>query len=136
MNIKLIASSLAACVLAACQSPDSMPGKGFDPSVMNDTRTGNYQTTPVNMPDEFYECKKGMGVKVKYLGNSRISIAMDTDSRATAVLSQTRAASGELYTNPQGLYGKRTEWHQKGGETVFEFSDPYGNLTETTCVKK
>nr|WP_281168321.1 MliC family protein [Conchiformibius kuhniae] len=88
------------------------------------------------MPDEHYACRTGQGVTVRYLGNSRIALSLNTDRNARAVLKQTRAASGELYTAGKGLYGKATEWHQKNGEAVFEFRDRYGNKTATVCRKK
>ncbi|WP_304335428.1 MliC family protein [Conchiformibius steedae] len=141
MNIQLFAAAAAAvCALAACQSNANQNNGMNQPQnhhhhSMNNQQ-GNFQPTPVNMPDEYYGCRNGMGVTIQYIGNDRIALSTNTDSKARAVLSQTRAASGELYTNPQGLYGKPTEWHQKAGDAVFAFSDPYGNKTETVCRKQ
>lgn len=138
MNIKLFAAAATAvCALAACQS-NANQNNGMNQAQNHHHRgmnnqQGNFQSTPVNMPDEHYSCRNGMGVTIQYIGNDRIALSLNTDNKARAVLSQTRAASGELYTAAQGLYGKPTEWHQKAGEAVFAFSDPYGNKTQTFC---
>lgn len=130
MKIQLIAASAAAvCALAACQSPATG-------HTVHGTQTGNHQAQAVNMPDEQFVCRNGMTATVKYVGNSRIAVSIDTDNRTVAVMPQVRAASGEMYAANNGLYGKPTQWHQKDGEAAFLFHDPHGNKTETVCRRK
>jgi len=77
-----------------------------------------------------FECENGLSVQARRAGGNRMELNMDGK---TAVLSGDTAASGERYVSANGLYGKATEWHQKGGEAYFEFTDPYGNKVETSC---
>ena len=144
MNVKLLAASFtAACALAACQSNGMANGNnmgntmhnGMNHGGMHNQQQGNYMPVPQNMPDEKFKCRNDMTVTIKYLGNDRIGLSINTDTSTSAVLSQARAASGELYTGERGLYNKATSWHQKAGEAYFSFRDPYNNLVETTCNK-
>lgn len=138
MNVKLLAASFAAaCGLAACQSNGMANGNmGNDMhSGMHNHQQGNYMPVPQNMPDEKFKCRNGTDVTIKYLGNDRIGLSISTDTSAQAVLTQTRAASGELYTTTNGLYNKATSWHQKAGDAMFSFRDPYNNVVETSCRK-
>ncbi|ROV55924.1 hypothetical protein EGS38_06955 [Neisseria chenwenguii] len=84
-------------------------------------------------PDRRFECRNGMTATVKYsAGIDRINLFVDTVGQEIT-LNRSRAASGELYTAGNGFYGKRTEWHQKGGSGILSLTDPYGNFVETTC---
>lgn len=148
MNVKLLAASFAAAgALAACQSNGMANGNNMGNTMHNgmnqsgmhnhahNQQQGNYMPVPQNMPDEKFKCRNDMTVTIKYLGNDRIGLSINTDASTSAVLSQARAASGELYTGERGLYNKATSWHQKAGEAYFSFRDPYNNLVETTCNK-
>ncbi|MDO1510322.1 MULTISPECIES: MliC family protein [unclassified Neisseria] len=78
-----------------------------------------------------FECRNGLYVNVRPLGSDRIELRLD-DKRS--VLNIARSGSGSLYTSSRGLFGNRTEWHQKDGSAIFNFTDPYGNRVETTCA--
>lgn len=77
-----------------------------------------------------FSCQNGLAIAVNSLDTERVELSLD-DQRA--VLQIAVAASGERYTSSQGLFGNATEWHQKGGEGILEFVDPYGNRVETVC---
>lgn len=138
MNMKVLASSCAAVLaLAACQTNGGS---------MSSYHNGHVHAMPAGhahhgmsghaaVSEQKFGCRTGQTVTVKHLGNDRIAVSLDTDTNANAVLTQARAASGELYVADNGLYQKRTEWHQKGGEAAFTFADPYGNVVETVCSR-
>lgn len=77
-----------------------------------------------------FECENGFIVEVQHSGQDRLTLIHD-GKRAN--LKREVSASGERYAAKNGLYGKPTEWHQKGNEAFFQFSDPYGNNVETSC---
>ena len=77
-----------------------------------------------------FECVNGLIVEVQHSGQDRLTLIHD-GKRAN--LKREVSASGERYAAKNGLYDKPTEWHQKGNEAFFQFSDPYGNNVETTC---
>ncbi len=147
MNIKfLTASVVAAYALSACQTAPTKVEKmekKMDSVKMDMEKKMDSKKTSMEkkmnsakkaVSQQRFECRNGMTVSIQRAGDSRIILGIDTDTQKTA-LTQARAASGELYVNDNGLYGKRTEWHQKAGKAVFEFNDKYGNLVETDCSK-
>ena len=71
-----------------------------------------------------------MSVHVRSLSTDSIELRLDDKH---AVLKSAVAGSGERYTSNTGLFGKGAEWHQKGSEAFFAFTDPYGNKVETSC---
>ena len=77
-----------------------------------------------------YNCENGLSVRVRQLGGDRIERALD-DKRA--ILNAAVSGSGERYTAGSGLFGRGAEWHSKGNEAYFEFTDPYGNKVNTSC---
>lgn len=79
-----------------------------------------------------FECENGVGGSLSQTDVNGLRISLNTDSQSTH-LPRVRAASGALFASDNGLYGKRTEWHEKNGEAVFQFADPYGNVVETRC---
>ncbi|MDO5091296.1 MAG: MliC family protein [Cardiobacteriaceae bacterium] len=117
---------LPACLaLAACGGSQSQSSQSAD-MAKPDMAQQNMQPT-----DGRFECQNGLAVNIAYQGE-QVSITLDDK---TAMLYPARAASGELYGTDKGLFGKVTEWHQKGGEAFLMFEDPYGNSVETTCRK-
>lgn len=82
-----------------------------------------------------FECRNGMTVTVLRHGEERITVSTNTDT-GRATLQIAASGSGERYVSNQGLYGKNTEWHEKNGEAVFTFTDPYNNQVETQCRVK
>lgn len=88
---------------------------------------------PVVAGYESYDCENGLAVGIKQLNDEQISLMLNEDATQLTIAP---AASGELYLNEQGLFGKRTEWHTKNKEAAFSFYDQYGNLVETTCRAK
>lgn len=136
MNIRtLIAISVLGLTAAACTSNSNSNKTSTTNS--STTSSASHTTSSVAKNEavsrnETFECRNGMTVSLTQNNVNSLSISVDTNN-SSATLHRTQAASGELYTNKQGLNGKNTEWHEKGGEAVFEFSDPYGNVTETVC---
>ncbi|MDO4775997.1 MAG: MliC family protein [Cardiobacteriaceae bacterium] len=120
--MKSIALLLPACLaLTACvgsgsgNEPVPQRQQGFNDAM----KAGNQ-----------FSCQNGLAIAVNSLGTERVELHLD-DQRA--VLQIAVAASGERYTADKGLFGNATEWHQKGGEGMLEFVDPYGNRVETVC---
>ncbi|MDO4644095.1 MAG: MliC family protein [Cardiobacteriaceae bacterium] len=131
----LIIPGLAALSLAACVSsgggaapqqgaPMNMAGNGSSAMPNN--------APPAAMPNgaAHFDCQNGLGVNVRNLSNEQIEVRVDDKS---AVLQRDVSGSGERYTSNNGLFGRGAEWHQKGNEAFFGFTDPYGNKVETTC---
>ena len=93
-------------------------------------------TTTTAMPistrciDASFNCENGLSVHVRSLSTDSIELNLDDKQ---AVLKSAVAGSGERYTSNTGLFGKGAEWHQKGSEAFFAFTDPYGNKVETSC---
>ena len=77
-----------------------------------------------------FDCENGLGVNIRNLSVNQIELSLDDK---TALLNNAVAASGERYVSNNGLFGRGAEWHQKGGEAFFAFTDSYGNKVETTC---
>ena len=138
MNIRtLIAISILGLTTAACTSNSNSNSTKTSTTNSSTTSSASHTTSSVAKNEavsrnETFECRNGMTVSLTQNNVNSLSISVDTNN-SSATLHRTQAASGALYTNKQGLNGKNTEWHEKGGEAVFEFSDPYGNVTETVC---
>ncbi|EGZ45219.1 lipoprotein [Neisseria wadsworthii 9715] len=124
MKIKSLLSVAAVLTLAACVVPVSNQTPSHDHSHHH----GHSQAQSGAATQ--FTCQNGLSVQVRQLSDSKIELTLD-DKRA--VLTQTRSASGELYTANKGLFGSGAQWHSKGGEAFFSFADPYGNKVETSC---
>lgn len=139
MNIRYLSAAVAACVLAACQSPTQNTTNVSTPTTQINQTAPTVNTNTVSNPvlakAQKFECKKGMTATVKYLGNDTISLVVDTIG-AEIKLTQAVSGSGERFVNNNGFYNKTTEWHQKGNSGYFVFTDPYGNTVETSCSAK
>lgn len=137
-----LAAGLSACVLP----PDNGRDDGYrrdDRPRRDDGRThGEWRddsrrderrdSVPATPGNGSFRCDNGMNARVEYLGQDRIRIAVDTIGSAT-VLNRAVSGSGERYASKQGFYNHATEWHEKGGDAVFSFTDPYGNRVDTSC---
>ncbi|HHK5608623.1 TPA: MliC family protein [Neisseria cinerea] len=123
MNIKFFTPAALVLLLAACAAPELHHHGRYD-----SMQPVQHKVTQV--PDGVFSCENGLSVHVRQLGSGKVELRLD-DKRA--VLSSAVAASGERYTAEHGLFGNGTEWHQKGGEAFFGFTDAYGNSVETSC---
>ncbi|HFC8547612.1 TPA: MliC family protein [Neisseria lactamica] len=123
MNIRFFALTVPVLSLAACAASEAYDGggRGHMPPVQNQAGPADFRA---------FSCENGLSVRVRQLGSGKVELRLD-DKRA--VLSSAVAASGERYTAENGLFGSGTEWHQKGGEAFFGFTDAYGNSVETFC---
>ncbi|EGV36866.1 MliC family protein [Neisseria weaveri] len=117
MKLKALLALTAASALSACV-------------VLEDAgmHTHKVDTTP-----KHFSCDNGLSVQVRNVDHDKLELKLDDKA---AVLTATTSASGELYTSNQGLFGHGAEWHQKGNEAYFEFTDPYHNKVNTTCNMK
>ncbi|HFC6387178.1 TPA: MliC family protein [Neisseria bacilliformis] len=131
MKAKILTALAAALALAACAAPehDHDHERGHDHG-RREHRHDHGGEGSEGQGGGRFECENGLSVQARRAGGNRMELNMDGK---TAVLSGDIAASGERYVSANGLYGKATEWHQKGGEAYFEFTDPYGNKVETSC---
>lgn len=130
----IIAVAVSGLVLTACAGMDNEP-RQHD---RHEQHRGNRYENAQNRMDERnernarFECENGVGGSLSQTDVNGLRISLNTDSQS-AHLPRVRAASGALFASDNGLYGKRTEWHEKNGEAVFQFADPYGNVVETRC---
>ena len=122
MKVKALLAIVASLSLAACAVPDEAPRHGG-----HDHGHAHQQQGGINAS---FNCENGLAVHVRSLSTDSIELRLD-DKRA--VLKSAVAGSGERYTSNKGLFGKGAEWHQKGSEAFFAFTDPYGNKVETSC---
>lgn len=130
MKVKALLILASALSLAACAAPNSPPPHRHDDGHRHD-RADRQQGRPDRMANvRTFSCENGLSVQVRNLNSEQLELRLD-DKRA--VLSSAVAASGERYTASSGLFGRGAEWHQKGGEAFFGFTDPYGNQVETSC---
>ena len=126
MKVKALLAIVASLSLAACAVPDEAPRHhGHDHG--HDHGHAHQQQGGINAS---FNCENGLAVHVRSLSTDSIELRLD-DKRA--VLKSAVAGSGERYTSNKGLFGKGAEWHQKGSEAFFAFTDPYGNKVETSC---
>ena len=126
MKVKALLAIVASLSLAACAVPDEAPRHhGHD----HGHNHGHAQQQQGGINASF-NCENGLAVHVRSLSTDSIELRLD-DKRA--VLKSAVAGSGERYTSNTGLFGKGAEWHQKGSEAFFAFTDPYGNKVETSC---
>ena len=130
MKVKALLAIVASLSLAACAVPDEAPRHhGHDHGHSHGHSHGHAHQQQGGINASF-NCENGLAVYVRSLSTDSIELRLD-DKRA--VLKSAVAGSGERYTSNKGLFGKGAEWHQKGSEAFFAFTDPYGNKVETSC---
>ena len=126
MKVKALLAIVASLSLAACAVPDEAPRHhGHDHG--HNHGHAHQQQGGINAS---FNCENGLAVHVRSLSTDSIELRLDDKH---AVLKSAVAGSGERYTSNKGLFGKGAEWHQKGSEAFFAFTDPYGNKVETSC---
>ena len=126
MKVKALLAIVASLSLAACALPDEAPRHGGHDHGHNHGHA-HQQQRGINAS---FNCENGLAVHVRSLSTDSIELRLDDKH---AVLKSAVAGSGERYTSNTGLFGKGAEWHQKGSEAFFAFTDPYGNKVETSC---
>lgn len=128
MKVKALLAIVASLSLAACAVPDEAPRHhGHSHGHNHDHGHAHQQQGGINAS---FNCENGLAVHVRSLSTDSIELNLDDKQ---AVLKSAVAGSGERYTSNTGLFGKGAEWHQKGSEAFFAFTDPYGNKVETSC---
>jgi len=132
MKVKALLAIVASLSLAACAVPDEAPrhgghDHGHSHGHNHDHGHAHQQQGGI---DASFNCENGLSVHVRSLSTDSIELNLDDKQ---AVLKSAVAGSGERYTSNTGLFGKGAEWHQKGSEAFFAFTDPYGNKVETSC---
>ena len=128
MKVKALLAIVASLSLAACAVPDEAPRHhGHSHGHNHDHGHAHQQQGGINAS---FNCENGLAVHVRSLSTDSIELRLDDKH---AVLKSAVAGSGERYTSNTGLFGKGAEWHQKGSEAFFAFTDPYGNKVETSC---
>lgn len=119
----LMAACVCAATLAACtETIPLQPAAPRPPSPP--------PSVPHAKATQRFQCQNGLTLQVRFLSTDKAEIQLDNQR---AVLTNAVAASGERYVSRKGLFGRNTEWHQKGGEGMLNFVDPYGNAVETSC---
>ncbi len=127
MKVKALLAIAAAMSLAACAAPEAhQHDYGHRHEHNHDHGRAHDHDTRV----QSFSCENGLSVQIRNLNTDQVELRLDDK---VATLSSAVAGSGERYVANQGLFGKGAEWHQKGSEAFFGFTDPYGNKVETSC---
>ena len=127
MKVKALLAIAAAMSLAACAAPEAhQHDYGHRHEHNHDHGRAHDHDTRV----QSFSCENGLSVQIRNLNTDQVELRLDDK---VATLSSAVAGSGERYVANQGLFGKGAEWHQKGNEAFFGFTDPYGNKVETSC---
>jgi hypothetical protein len=127
MKVKALLAIAAAMSLAACAAPEAhQHDHGHRHEHNHDHGRAHDHDTRV----QSFSCENGLSVQIRNLSTDQVELRLDDK---VATLSSAVAGSGERYVANQGLFGKGAEWHQKGSEAFFGFTDPYGNKVETSC---
>ena len=132
MKVKALLAIAAAMSLAACAAPEAHRHDHGQHHEHNHAHEHGHQHHDMHNHDrvQSFSCENGLSVQVRNLSTNQVELRLDDK---VATLSSAVAGSGERYVANQGLFGKGTEWHQKGSEAFFGFTDPYGNKVETSC---
>ena len=127
MKVKALLAIAAAMSLAACAAPEAhQHDYGHRHEHNHDHGRAHDHDTRV----QSFSCENGLSVQIRNLNTDQVELRLDDK---VATLSSAVAGSGERYVANQGLFGKGAEWHRKGSEAFFGFTDPYGNKVETSC---
>ena len=127
MKVKALLAIAAAMSLAACAAPEAHQ---HDHGHRHEHNHDHGRTHDHDARVQSFSCENGLSVQIRNLSTDQVELRLDDK---VATLSSAVAGSGERYIANQGLFGKGAEWHQKGSEAFFGFTDPYGNKVETSC---
>lgn len=127
MKVKALLAIAAAMSLAACAAPEAHQ---HDHGHRHEHNHDHGRTHDHDARVQSFSCENGLSVRIRNLSTDQVELRLDDK---VATLSSAVAGSGERYVANQGLFGKGAEWHQKGSEAFFGFTDPYGNKVETSC---
>lgn len=127
MKVKALLAIAAAMSLAACAAPEAYR---HDHGQRHEHNHDHGRAHDHDTRVQSFSCENGLSVQVRNLSTDQVELRLDDK---VATLSSAVAGSGERYVANQGLFGKGAEWHQKGSEAFFGFTDPYGNKVETSC---
>lgn len=132
MKVKALLAIAAAMSLAACAAPEAhQHDHGHRHEHNHDHgRAHEHDHQHHDTRVQSFSCENGLSVQIRNLSTDQVELRLDDK---VATLSSAVAGSGERYVANQGLFGKGAEWHQKGSEAFFGFTDPYGNKVETSC---
>jgi hypothetical protein len=127
MKVKALLAIAAAMSLAACAAPEAHQ---HDHGHRHEHNHDHGRAHDHDVRVQSFSCENGLSVQIRNLSTDQVELRLDDK---VATLSSAVAGSGERYVANQGLFGKGAEWHQKGSEAFFGFTDPYGNKVETSC---
>lgn len=127
MKVKALLAIAAAMSLAACAAPEAHQ---HDHGHRHEHNHDHGRAHDHDGRVQSFSCENGLSVQIRNLSTDQVELRLDDK---VATLSSAVAGSGERYVANQGLFGKGAEWHQKGSEAFFGFTDPYGNKVETSC---
>ena len=132
MKVKALLAIAAAMSLAACAAPEAHQNDHGHRHEHNHDhgRAHEHDQQHHDTRVQSFSCENGLSVQIRNLSTDQVELRLDDK---VATLSSAVAGSGERYVANQGLFGKGAEWHQKGSEAFFGFTDPYGNKVETSC---
>ncbi len=127
MKVKALLAIAAAMSLAACAAPEAYR---HDHGQRHEHNHDHGRAHDHDTRVQSFSCENGLSVQIRNLSTDQVELRLDDK---VATLSSAVAGSGERYVANKGLFGKGAEWHQKGSEAFFGFTDPYGNKVETSC---
>lgn len=119
----------SALMLSACAAPDN-GHSGHPPHAKHDHLHDHGSQGHNTAQSTRYSCRNGLAVSIRRLDNDRIELRLNDKH---TVMNRATSGSGVRYASSRGLFGKGAQWHEKGGDALFNFTDPYGNEVETSC---
>jgi len=112
MKVKALLAIAAAMSLAACAAPEAHQ---HDHGHRHEHNHDHGRTHDHDARVQSFSCENGLSVQIRNLSTDQVELRLDDK---VATLSSAVAGA---------------EWHQKGSEAFFGFTDPYGNKVETSC---
>ncbi|QEY26958.1 MliC family protein [Neisseria zalophi] len=126
-TLKMLLPLTAALALAACASDEPRHHHEDHNHGHSHAHEGH---SHAHRPTQTFTCRNAFTVTVKDAGTDRVAVEYGlNDRKYNAVLDIAVSGSGERYVSAD----KKTSWQQKADDGILSFTDPYGNVTETTC---
>ncbi|MDO4434821.1 MAG: MliC family protein [Cardiobacteriaceae bacterium] len=96
------------------------------------------QERPNHTETGIFECENGDRLRIVYLGQKGIDIALtyDVGEPQTARLKPAKSGSGSRFVTSKGFFGYGAEWHEKKGQGYLSYKDEDGDEISMVCTSK
>lgn len=131
MNQKWILGLVATLVLTACgQQASHAPVASETASAENSASVVASEVASAPVQATAFVCENQLQVQTVHTTENELLLAANGQE---VVLKIDVSGSGERYTSEKGLNGQASEWHQKGDDAMFVYTDEQGKVVETAC---